>query len=269
MLRHILVFDIDDRGVTVLYGNGQVGLTDPVHHSHRLRTFHGDGHLVVLHLVEVGRGLDLDRPDAALQRLSHTTCELIVKLILVLLELIHLQLAVLLQVELHAHVVLVVEVGKLHGYRQVLAIEVFVADALHHVAHVEVHVLDHLQQEPWRLHGVQLIVHVRRASDAHQSTNLCQTAHLSHQSAKGIVVPDHHLRLLHVFRRCDHEIDYCQQYHYSHRDDEPSLFGETQFDKLADRQLIVIHVNLLILNSKLLKDQYREGCQHRYHRYPE
>ena len=73
------------------------------------------------------------------------TCQLVVELILILLELIYLQLTVLLQVELHAHIVLVGEVGKLHGHRQILAVEVLVADALHHIAHVEIHLAYHGQ----------------------------------------------------------------------------------------------------------------------------
>ena len=108
LLRYVLIFDVDDRGIAVLHANGQLGLTDSVHHRHGLCALYGDGHLVVLHLREVGRGLDLNVADRALQRLSHAACQLVLIFVVVLLQFPHRQLAVLLQVELHAHVVIVV-----------------------------------------------------------------------------------------------------------------------------------------------------------------
>ena len=93
---------------------------------------------------------------------------------------------------------------------------------------------------------MHLVVHVRRTADAHQTANLSQTAHLSHQSAEGIVVSHKHLGLLRVFRRCDHEIGHSQHDHGENGDHEPSLLGVTLFEEFAQSHLIVIHPDIIL-----------------------
>ena len=142
--------------------------------------------------------------------------QFVVILVVVLPDLVDLELAVLLQVKLHLHIVLVREVGELDRHGQIVPIEVFIADAFHDITHVEVHLAHDRKQQPGRLHGVQFIVNVRRATQPHQSAEFAQTAHLTHQSAKGTIIPHEQLSLLRVFRWCDDEICCCQHQHHCH-----------------------------------------------------
>ena len=163
--------------------------------------------------------------------------QLIVVLVVVLLELVDLEVAVLLQVELHPHVVLLCDVLEGDGDGQLLAVEVLVADALDGVAHVEVQLVHHVQQQPGRLNGIELVVDVRR-SEAHESAELCQSAELSHQSAHAAVVPDEELGFPGVLGWGDDKISCCQHQHQRHGGCKLCLVGETQSEELADSQII-------------------------------
>ena len=216
LLREILVFDVDDRGVATAHNDIQLFLLDIFHEGHGFRTLHGDGHLFILHLREIRRCFDLDIADRTLQRLTYLTRQLRIELIVVFLELVDLHVAVLVEVKLHAHIVFLSDVFKRDGDGQILAVEVFVTDALDGVAHVEVHLVHHIVEQPGTLHGIELVVDVRRSSESDESSEFCQSSQLSHECPHGALVLHEHLCLLRIFGRSDHEIDDGQQHDDRH-----------------------------------------------------
>ena len=85
------------------------------------------------------RGLHLNIPNRTLHNTIHVPRQFVIIFIVVLPDLVNLEIAILFQVKLHLHIVLVSEVGELDRHGQIVPIEVFIADAFHHITHVEVH----------------------------------------------------------------------------------------------------------------------------------
>ena len=88
------------------------------------------------------------------------TFDLVVEFIIVLLDLIDGQIAIALQIYLDADIVFVGECLELHGDGQLFVVKILIADALDDVAHVEVELAHHVEQQPGRLHGVEFVIDV-------------------------------------------------------------------------------------------------------------
>ena len=161
LLGYIFILDVDNRRITTAYCNVQSFFLDEVHHGHGLGTLDDNGYLVVLHFVQVGSGVYLDVANRSLESLTESSGKFILELIIVFLDFVNPHVSGLRQIDLHPDIILVGEVLEFNIDRTFLTVKLLFPDTLFGVAHVKTILVNDIQQQPRRLHGIELVIDVR------------------------------------------------------------------------------------------------------------